>query len=411
MIVPTVRQFGDVIVALYPGSRIVLEFTRFAEHRATLTAELTVSNELGPLHWSRINLASATGRRDVIKALEEVHPVEGWRGMLDGACQAVALFRRSGEPAVAMQAKPPKPDRWLITDWIPRGEITVIYGPGGSAKSLLCLAIGLAGILGHTLGGPWAVGPLTKMLYLDWEDSLQTQEERIWGLTHTLEAPPAGAVLYRRLRRPLVDVIETVRTDAWKHEVDYVVMDSLGAACGPEPETAGAVLDTLQAFGTLPGTKVVSAHVSKADAQQARGKPFGSVYVENTARSCIEARGVRDGPQIAVTLRHDKTNRSLARPVGVTATFDEDGTIVLTTTKPDMAANSLADRVLAMMPPDTKWTAKRLATETDSPLNGVRTSLRRLAEKGKVIQLESVSGGRGKESQWQRVYKTDSRDA
>lgn len=100
MILPTVRQFGDVVVALFPGTRIVMEFTRFSEHRDTLTAELTVSNEVGPLHWSRLNLAATNGRRDVVKALEEIHPIEGWRGMLDGACQGVARHLRAGDPTV-----------------------------------------------------------------------------------------------------------------------------------------------------------------------------------------------------------------------------------------------------------------------------------------------------------------------
>lgn len=405
MILPTVRQFGDVVVALFPGTRIVMEFTRFSEHRDTLTAELTVSNEVGPLHWSRLNLAATNGRRDVVKALEEIHPIEGWRGMLDGACQGVARHLRAGDPAVEMVLHPPgDAPRWLVTTWMPLGEITVLYGTGGSAKSLLTLALALAGILGHTLGGPWAVGSLKRVLYLDWEANRQTHEARAWGLAHRIEMPPAGALLYRRLRRPLVDVISEVRTEAERHQVDFVALDSLGAACGPEPETAGAALSCLQALGSLPGTKLVVAHVSKVSAEQARSKPFGSVYVENTARSTIEIRRQEsdDETETMVTLRHDKHNDGpQARPVATTFTFDPDGSIAMSRGQPDTSAISLASQILGALG-ETGSHVSDLAEQLDAKPESVKSTLRRLENRGKVIKLEPVSGGRAKETLWGR---------
>ena len=132
-----IKSFGDVVVALWPGLKIVCEFSRFTEHRDSLSAELAVTNELGPLHWSRINLASATGRQAVVKALEESHPIDGWRGMLDRACQAVAHHLRTGEPAQEIVMVEPGEDAYLVTPWVPLNEITVLYGPGGTAKSLV----------------------------------------------------------------------------------------------------------------------------------------------------------------------------------------------------------------------------------------------------------------------------------
>ena len=406
MVDPEIRAFGDVVVALWPGSKIVCEFTRFSEHRDSLSAELTVSNEAGPIHWSRLNLAATNGRRDVVRALEESHPMESWKGMLDRACQLVARHLRTGDPAVEMVLAPPgDAPRWLVTDWIPLGEITVLYGTGGSAKSLLTLALALAGILGHTLGGPLSVGTLTRVLYLDWEANRQTHEARAWGLAHRIETPPAGALLYRRLRRPLIDVISEVRTEAERHQVDFVAMDSLGAACGPEPETAGAALGCLQALGSLPGTKLVVAHVSKVSAEQARSKPFGSVYVENTARSTIEIRRQDSDAdnETSVTLRHDKHNDGpQAKPVALTFTFDPDGSISMSRAQPETSASSLASQILQALR-TTDSTVSSLAEELDANPRSIKTALQRLEKRLTVRRLESVDGGKSKERLWTRI--------
>jgi energy-coupling factor transporter ATP-binding protein EcfA2 len=403
---PEIRSFGDVIVAVWPGSKIVMEFSRVSEHRDSLSAELSVTNELGPIHWSRLNLAATNGRRDVVRALEEAHPLDTWKPMLDRACQLVARHLRTGDPAVAMVLRPPgDAPRWLVNDWMPLGEITVLYGSGGSAKSLLTLALALAGILGHTLGGPWQVGSLKRVLYLDWEANRQTHEARAWGLAHRIETPPAGALLYRRLRRPLIDVIGEVRTEAERHKVDFVAMDSLGAACGPEPETAGAALGCLQALGSLPGTKMVIAHVSKVSAEQARSKPFGSVYVENTARSTIEIRrqDSDEDRETSVTLRHDKHNDGpQARPVALTFTFDPDGSIAMSRAQPDAAATSLASQILGALS-ETDSSVSQLAERLEANPKSVKSALQRLENRLKVRKLESVSGGRSKESLWARI--------
>ena len=92
---PEIKAFGDVVVALWPGTPLACEFSRFTEHKDSLSAEIHVTSDAGSLHWSRINLASATGRQAVVKALEEAHPIDGWRGMLDRACQLVEIGRAS----------------------------------------------------------------------------------------------------------------------------------------------------------------------------------------------------------------------------------------------------------------------------------------------------------------------------
>lgn len=93
---PTISVFGDSIVAVWPGTMIACEFSRFTEHRDSLTAEVTISNETGQLYWGRLNLAAPNGRREVVRELEEIHPIEGWTGIGVGV-RASSNALRGGE--------------------------------------------------------------------------------------------------------------------------------------------------------------------------------------------------------------------------------------------------------------------------------------------------------------------------
>jgi AAA domain-containing protein len=408
---PEIRAFGDILIAVWPGSKIVCEFARFSEHRDTLNAELTVTNEVGALHWSRINLASATGRREVIRALEEIHPIDGWRGMLDRACQLIALYRRRGEPAVALEARPRTQDRWLIPLLVPVHETTVLYGTGGSAKSLLALAIAVSGILGHPISPAWTVAPLTKVLYLDWETDRRAHEERLHALTMHVEAIPHGSLLHRRMRRPLTEDIETIRYHVDKDGIGLVIVDSLALAAGPEPEGTDAAVRTLEALNTVNSTRLVIAHISKAGLEQGQPRPFGSIFVENIPRSTILAQREEDGQadQVAVTFHHRKHNLSAQAPMSaLTFRFAPDESITIRRSEPNMENASAAAQILAELRYGPK-TGTAIAEATGIGLATVKKNLQRLEKRDSVIRLCPDKSGRGNEQQWgRRDTKRDS---
>jgi len=203
--------------------------------------------------------------------------------------------------------------------------------------------------------------------------------------------------------------VPDVRTEAHRLGVDMVIVDSLGAASGAEPETAGAALRTLQAVGSLPGTKLVIAHESKAALELNQGKPFGSVYVENTARSAIEMRPqeTTEASSLSVTLRHAKHNDGpKAAPLGITFTFEPSGAVVIARSTPDLASQSLARRILDALQ-QGHASVDDLAKETDANPNTVKSALQFLDRRGKVMRVASVSGGRGKKTLWGLKLQTD----
>jgi hypothetical protein len=225
------------------------------------------------------------------------------------------------------------------------------------------------------------------------------------ALTHRRELVTAGAILHRRLWRPLADTIDVIRTDADRHRADLIICDSLGAACGSEPESADAAVRTLMALRSLPGTKLIIAHVSKASADLTRSRPYGSVYVANLARSLIEARRVETiGERIlTVSLFHRKTNIGQFGPsTAVTFRWDADESIDVFSGRPDMRSAALPVQILDLLIAGHK-TAVELAHELGAKASTVRTALARLVEEHRVVRLATgpgEEGGRNREARW-----------
>ena len=66
------------------------------------------------------------------------------------------------------QGKEPPPRPWLVPGWIPREEVTLLYGVGGAGKSILSLQL----MVSAALGLPWAGQPVerAKSLYFSCEE-------------------------------------------------------------------------------------------------------------------------------------------------------------------------------------------------------------------------------------------------
>jgi len=411
---PEVKAIGSSVFVVYPASEscagITLEFARLVDHKDTLTAEVTITSLFaGELAWARVNLVSVQGRNALAKAADEVSPEAPWRPIVDQACRLVAKHVRKGQPAVPLTATAPNGHRFLVDGYLPLGQISVLYADGGSGKSLLALALAVSGILGHPLSRRWAVGPISRCLYLDWESDQQTHAERLWGLTSHREPVPEGAILYRRLWRPFTDHLDDIQGEVARHAADLVIIDSLAPAAGPEPESGDASVRTLSALGSLlPATVLVIAHVSKAHAESGgRTRIYGSVFNSNLARSTVEVslnEGLSGDQRLAVTLTHTKNNLGpKVRPSALAFEWDTDGHISIMGTEPDQSRASLPDQVLTAMTQRGLKSATALSEDTGISPASVRQILHRL-EKRDMIERESATGtGRGHETQWRVI--------
>lgn len=405
---PTLKPLGSALFVVWPDVA-ALEFSRIAEHTETVTAEVTVvSQPLGEVAWSRLNLLAGQARKGLADACLKTVAEQDWHAIVDRSCKLVLRHLRAGAPPVPLDAKEPAPDwvtdRWLVPALIPREQISVLYADGGSGKSWLALALAVSGLLGHPLSSTWSVGALRRVLYLDWESDVADHQERLWRLTAGLEPVAPGRILYHRLHRPLTDHVDQLRAEVDREGIDLVITDSLGAACGSEPETNDAALRTFGALRAIPCTHLVLAHVSKAmaDAEGPR-RPFGGVYVVNTARSTIEARRVDDGDadSLTVTLHHRKTNAGrLAKLSALTFSWAQDtGYVHVNGGTPDMAGASLPVQILDALKRGA-GSATVIAEQIGSPPGTVRSILNRLEKRNKVTRIGDSGHGRSKETQW-----------
>jgi hypothetical protein len=397
------KKLGDSYFASLGD--LVLEFSQLKEHSDGMTTDVSTTNTAtGHSHWARVTLASAVSRNTYLKSLDSAQVPGISPGDFAHACHMVVQAERKGDPATPLEARRPAPENWLVPGWIPRGETTVVYGDGGVGKSLFTLALALSGLTGAPVGG-WRVAPVRNVLFLDWESHKGDHEARWWGLTAPTGLPAPTGIHYRQLHRPLTDVIGSVRAEVATLKIDMVIADSLAPASGAEPEGSDAAVRTMNALRSLaPATRVVTAHVSKMAAEQARGavRPFGSVYVRNLARSTIfcsqEEQASQD--ERVVTYTHTKSNNgSLQRATALRYAFGEEGYVMISPVAADLSRSGLTTRVLDALRRGAKETGT-LAEDLDESPAAVKKALQRLENRDKVVRLSGTVGGRGNKQAW-----------
>lgn len=416
---PTVAQIGSDVFVSYPACPssvgIIFGFSRIVDHKDTLTAEITITSEMaGELAWSRVNLVSVQGRRALAKIADEASPEAPWAALIDQACRLVARHLRTTEPATALLPEEPTPEeQCLVPGLIYRGEVNILFADGGSTKSLLALAIAVSGVMGHALSQRWAVAPIKRVLYLDWESDRRAHSRRLWGLCHMMERPPDDAILYRRMTRPLLDQLDTVLADRDRYSADLVIADSLGPASGPEPESGDAAIRTMQALRSLGVTVLTLAHVSKLMADDPRpARPYGSVFVQNLARSSIELRreSQSDDGRVVVNLIHRKVNDGqLASPSALEWRFEPTGAILCSGVEASMEHLNLSAQILDALKDGPKGVTGIAEAVTATP-STVRTTLNRMKARNSVLRIERPEAAYGEKVLWGLVDRMRNRE-
>ncbi len=399
---PEVQRLGDALAFTWPGLGVSLTFDQLRESHEGPLGEIAVSSAiLGELHWSRLNLASAPAREGLVRKLEKILPADPWRAMLDRACRAVAVAMREGEPVVALSPVRAADSRHLVPRFLIQGETNLIFGDGGSGKSLLAETLAAAVAVGAPLACGLTPTATCPALILDWETCRDEHEDRLAGIAAGFGCPRISGLFYRRMARAVADEAAVLRREIARLGVGLVVVDSLGPACGAEPESADAAIRSMNALRSFgPVTRLVVAHVSKLAAEQRSGpaKPYGSVYVQNLARNVWEVRRAEEESEdLVLGAFHRKVNRGrLLPPVGLRFEFGE-GAIRLRSQDVGeqadlLARTSVAYRIQKVLTAGALDVAT-LAEEAGAGKDTVKRTLRRLADKGRVIRVDETRWG------------------
>lgn len=409
---PTINRDGDTWLLAWQNHGIAMGLERLKERSDGLRAEITVESGIagrvvGPVDLNILSSESQTRFANVCAKRVNGLGSEVWHALVIQACSIVAKQFREPTPTIDLSTVAHAgPIEYIVPGLIPKGETTVMYGDGESAKSLLALRIAFSVALGHDL--PWGSSPRRgNVLYLDWETNDTTVAKRLRGISLG-EVCATPRIQYRQCFRSLSDELPHIKEEISKKDIDLVIVDSIGfAASGAlvEDETARTAMNALR--NMTPATRLVVAHVSRAGAEATSGKtkPFGSAFFWNGMRSGFEVRrsdeGGSDSP-IDLGIYHWKSNDGRhVKPFGLSVTFDTEGEGILFEQSdiddvPDLAARTPLSQRIRNLLRKTAMSTLDLSVELAVPENTLRTTLGRMEG---VVRLEP-GGGRGKSSTW-----------
>lgn len=401
---PSVAGGGGSYVLTWDEPRITIHVSKLhADRNGGTTAELLIeSAELANphIHIGRLNLLSDTKKR--LAEQLELRFATDWAVVLEQVAVHVLRREREGEPVqVLTPADTATPTRYLLSPFLPEGEVTVLFAEGGSGKSLLALLISTLVASGRSVES-LGLEPTARLpvLYLDYETTSSEHLRRLKGISESLGIPPSTEIHYRRSTIPVADDADTIQRLVHEREVGFLVIDSAAPASGTDIYDPGAPVALFRALRRIGTTSLLLGHVAKGNGDATQRTPFGSVFFFNLARSVWEVR-TRQTPGedlLRLGLFHRKSNVSkLHRPMGFEFRFDgEMGPITVSPTdvqdmpgvSPDLSVGRRIERLLPESGPlRPKEIADRLQVKDDA----VRAALKRLSDSGRVVHLD---GGR-----------------
>jgi hypothetical protein len=262
----------------------------------------------------------------------------------------------------------PEERRYLVGGGlVPAAYPTMIFGDGGSAKSLLAMSAGTAISTGAGL-----------------------------------EEPPADFYYLSALGYPVRDAFRAAYAECRMRGIGMLILDSLGPALEGDAEASRDVIGfysrVIEPFRALGVGVFMVDHQAKLQAGERyqSKRAFGSVFKTNLARSVIqvEARDREEG-RLAITLRQTKHNFGYrADPFGVVIEFSEEQITVRPETldPADLAEEgtlNATDRVRLVLEDGPKFPAD-IAEATGLAVKTVKNALTRLRKMGEVAATGKV---------------------
>ncbi|ANS04685.1 hypothetical protein [uncultured Mediterranean phage] len=342
--------------------KIAVTLDRFQEEKNGLKSEITIRDlKTGQklIPTSNFNLSSAVGRTQMCNRLIARTPDESipFELILDEVTDRSQTRWRTGDQVLDLFSIPTaERPRFLLRPYIESDGVTLLYGDGGSMKSLLALAMGLSVASGVPLLGmqPTMACPV---LYLDWEASPEDHAERaksLWKGADTTLDPPATLVHYQRQVASLHEGAPNAARVIQDLRAGLVIVDSIGMARGGAPEAADMTIQFFRAARSLGVPVLAIDHIS----QEARktgdlSSPFGSRFTHNLSRRSWAVEKEQEEGDTEATLfttnyKHNNGNR--AEKLAFHIAFHNSGTSIRdehldrVVIQPQEYADAVADR-------------------------------------------------------------------
>lgn len=352
----SIKELGGIYdVEWTDGLRIHIE-RMHEDSKGVLTGEVTITHsaEINPhIHQARLNFTSTRSRNDVARhcakrvvgGLDEA----AWSDRIESMSVNVLKLYRTGEPVLNLrEVVQPESLSYRVNPYAFEGQANLIYGAGGLGKSMF--GANMAVIVGGGVIDSGMEAEPGRVLYLDWETDAFELHNRVRLISEGACLVNVPDIYYRFCSAPLASDIHWIRRIVLDHNIQFVIVDSAGPACGGNPEAADATLQFFAALRSLRVTSLIIAHVSK-NGNSEKG-PFGSVYWMNMSRNVWELKKSQDSDSEAldIALIHRKVNNGkLLKPRGYRVNFSHES-IAFESIDPKVSAGlsehmPMADRI------------------------------------------------------------------
>jgi hypothetical protein len=384
---------------------VMVEFDFVATDRHGETgAEMAVywSDPADPLSMlrTRVNLVSLASRDRLAASLEKrTNGLQlDWRRMLDQAMRWTMEQYRIGEPGGLLRDAPDiEPGADLLTEpaILEADGGTILFGDGGSLKSWSGLALGASLQAGSSYMAGIDVLSARRVGFLDWEWSDRRHKRRLAQLT----GPDMPDIAYIRCSRSIGEERDRLRRFARDHRLDYAIIDSVGLACGGEPESAEVASRFVNVANSLFPAWLGIAHVTKAAADRPPDKPFGSAYWHNSARRTWYARAAEQpGSSGALVGLYNKKSNDGPRSAPLALAFgwhDERVSIERTELRdvPELdAARSIPARMRDLLGRTGAMELHAIADELGEKVDSVKKAAQRGRREGSLVNFPGPDG-------------------
>lgn len=199
---------------------------------------------------------------------------------------------------------------YLVPYLLPEGKPTILYGAGGTGKSILAMALAAAVQTGcAVLGWP---ATARNVLYLDWETDAADLALRNRLVSEGLGLSEPAPIRYMNLKTPITDhnTLAVVADAVTEFDIGLVVIDSvvMASPSSDQKDPAVGAKDFFSATSILGTTVLAIDHLAGDDMKKPGSvtKPYGSVFKWNIARNVFELRYIEKDDNLV--LKHRKSN-------------------------------------------------------------------------------------------------------
>ena len=342
----------------------------------------------GHLRQTRLILTSTSAKNGLVKSLSERIPSEDvpWDTIVETLCVIVLDRFRMGTPLMTVDGDidVKAQDKWLIEPIVQEGHPTLIYGKGASGKSWLAQYLATVADAGISSNG-LRIEP-SKVLYLDWETTPEEISSRVTRIRKGMQISGELNLKYREMTQGFAVDIETVRQHIQEHDINLVILDSLGAACMGEPESAEVVLRMFLALRSLNVSSICIDHTNK------EGALFGSTYKYNMGRlifECIKSQDEGSDILDFGLFNRKASNARPLKPMGFRINFEDSNVKFTRKDVRDTALEeemTLADRIENILSSGAQ-APHELAERLDKSSSHIRQELFKGKQKNRFIEL------------------------